>query len=287
MAVPKGTQFLGERSIGEAIEAIGGAKISGNVRYLAPMERKLARTVFEDTIPYSQVIISDGKGLSGRAYTTPVPLTSRKYVLHLGDGYHRWGLPNQSDRDTLIHELTHVWQGEHSGWSWVYVFSSAGHQILGNAYDYDKVNLKDWDDYNPEQQAQIVEDWFHDGKKEDDRRYRFIVENIRGRMMTINVPVHEDTSISSRSVAHDSTTEASDDYLVRLLERRYDANDVAGFGGRVKTLEQVFRRMSPARAQSIRNRLEVRRGGDKMSMYFHDHLSTATRGTLLGILRQR
>lgn len=182
MDLTKSIRSLGD-SIGEAIDAISKVKISRNARALAPMERTIARTVFEETIPYSRITVTDGTGLQGRPYTTPDSLTSRRYVLHLGNGYHRSSLSRLQDKKLLIHELTHVWQGEHSPWSWVYVFSSAWHQVAGSAYAYDLKHLKNWNNYNPEQQAQIVEDWFGGGMKQHDPRYHFIVENIRGRRM--------------------------------------------------------------------------------------------------------
>ncbi len=41
------------------------------------------------------------------------------------------------------------------------------------------MSLQDWGSYNVEQQASIVEDWFKNGSREDDPRFRYIRDNIR------------------------------------------------------------------------------------------------------------
>jgi len=51
--------------------------------------------------------------------------------------------------------------------------------------------------------------------------------------------------------------------------------------------ERIFRQIDVPRAKSLLNRLSIRRAGDKMSMYFHDHLSTPTRVTLVATLQKR
>ena len=152
---------------------------SQNVRYLAAHETMIARSVYIDTIPYGLVFISDGLGGGDRPFTVPTILPIHipfynfnvkgdgKYVIHAGDGY--YGMSTLfKDKKTLIHDLAHVWQGEHyKSWSWTYaVFSLKDQALSGDAaYAYDKTYLRPWDDYGPEQQAQIVEDGFADGMK--------------------------------------------------------------------------------------------------------------------------
>jgi hypothetical protein len=272
--------------IKEGIDQLGAIRLSKNARYLAFKEIEIAKSVFENTVPYSKVYITDGLGLDGRPYTLPRPATSREYIVHAGDGYYGMSFL-LGDKMTLVHELTHVWQGEHSRLAWSFVFSSAVHQIKGSAYKYDPSNMKDWDDYNPEQQAQIVEDWFGAGADEEDYRYHYIIEDIRQQMMAPRPHVQEDVTSPDKLAANETMPAASDDYIVQLLARRYAANDVAGFGLRVKTLERIFRQIDVPRAKSLLNRLSIRRAGDKMSMYFHDHLSTPTRVTLVATLQKR
>jgi hypothetical protein len=273
-------------TIKEGIDAVKAVRISSNARYLAFKEIEIAKSVFGDTVPYSKVYITDGLGLDGRPYTLPRPATSREYIVHAGDGYYGMSF-RPEDKKTLVHELTHVWQGEHSHWSWSYVFSSAGHQIAGSAYKYDPSNMKDWDSYNPEQQAQIVEDWYGAGADEEDYRYHYIIEDIQGKMMAPRPHETEDIRVAEKPVSHETRPPATDDYIVQVLAQRYAANNVAGFGGRVGTLGLVFREIDVPRAKAILNRLSIRQAGDKMSMYFHDYLSTPTRATLIAILQKR
>jgi hypothetical protein len=275
-------------------------KAVSNTRHLASHERTIAFSVFHGTIPYDQVIISDGLGGGDRPFTLPtsVPVSvffnvrGGKYVIHAGDGY--YGMSNlQEDKKTLIHELTHVWQGEHGSHSWSYVLDSLWHQTLSDdAYEYDKRDLKEWDDYGAEQQAQIVEDWFADGMSTDkdvDLRFYYIKKYIRGEKLDRNwireswIPKPLPTSTLKVPPLYPNV----DSYLLPILAQRFAANDVAGFGARAKKVEEIFARLESYEVPALLARLTIRRTGDKLSEYFHDHLSTPTRTKLLGILRSR
>jgi outer membrane protein OmpA-like peptidoglycan-associated protein len=161
--------------------AIVLARKPSNFRHLAEKETAIARQVFERSIPYSKVMISDGLGFEGRPFT--MPDLGGRYVLHVGDGYYGMSSAHRpDDRALLIHELVHVWQGEHSRWRGSFVVESGWSQLCDGdaAYDYDPTKLKDWDSYNPEQQAQIVEGWYSAGMSQTDPRYAYIRCNIRG-----------------------------------------------------------------------------------------------------------
>ena len=108
-------------------------------RYLATNETIIARSVFRHTLPYDKIIISNGLGGGNRPFTLPtnMPVTpwfnvkGGKYVIHAGDGY--FGMSTlKSDKELLIHELVHVWQGEHSSNTWDYVLSSMWDQALSD-----------------------------------------------------------------------------------------------------------------------------------------------------------
>ena len=174
-----------------------------NTRPLTAAEEQIAQRVFGNTIPYREVLVSDGLGKDNRPFTVPtnVPMNipfvpnfnvhGGKYVMHVGDGYS--GMSNRKeDQCLLIHELTHVWQGEnHAFWSWAYMIYSLKDQLLmDNAYQYDPAQLKPWSDYGAEQQATIVEDWFADGMRSfdpitetGDRRFYYIKKHIRGELV--------------------------------------------------------------------------------------------------------
>jgi hypothetical protein len=77
---------------------------------------------------------------------------------------------------------------------------------------------------------------------------------------------------------------ASDDYLISLLQPRFQADDVPGFGGRAQELEKVFATLPRDNAAKLLTRLAARSPGDRVAGYFHGHLATATRNKLIKIL---
>lgn len=219
-----------------------------------------------------------------------------KYVIHAGDGYNGMSYRKQ-DKEVLIHELTHVWQGEHSSSSWDYVFGSMWSQALADdAYTYKGTRWKHWDDYNPEQQAQIVEDWFADGMNESedpnnrDMRFYYVKKYIRGEKVDYDwtLPNIMRTSESLKgTLPADAIARDYDSYLLPILAQRFSANDVSGYGARVRKLEEFFTNLGHVDARWLLQRLEMRRLGDKVAQYFHEHLSTTTRNRLAKILRER
>ena len=140
-----------------------------NMRALTDAEIQLAKSVFLETIPYHLVRIDDDLGLGGAPWTES---NLSGYDIHFGPmGYagatSSTTMPNFGViRDIFIHEMTHVWQGAHSSFHEGYMIKSAASQVWGwatksDAYAY--TPGKSWDDYNVEQQAHLVEDWFHGG----------------------------------------------------------------------------------------------------------------------------
>ncbi|MBC7910899.1 MAG: hypothetical protein H7Y30_10395, partial [Pyrinomonadaceae bacterium] len=135
----------------------------------------------------------------------PVPLTFRLvYTIYWGEAIYRESAA-QVDPVTLIHELTHVWQGHHGWNTMAYMAQSvmAQGQAMwrtgnrNNAYPYDQSSYRNWNEYNVEQQASIVEDWFNPNVKKgggnqsvSDPRYPYITENIRaGKRSATYVPL--------------------------------------------------------------------------------------------------
>jgi hypothetical protein len=153
-------------------------------RELSAKEGNEARRVFMGSLQTSRVEISDSIGFGNRPWTSVGIWT---YTLNLGpEGYKDAAAPNWAP--TLIHELTHVWQGQNGTLGFGYMLKSVGCQCrafvtkgdTSAAYQYEVG--KDWDDYNVEQQASIVEDWYRNGLKDTDSRYRYIRDNIhRGK----------------------------------------------------------------------------------------------------------
>lgn len=79
----------------------------------------------------------------------------------------------------------------------------------------------------------------------------------------------------------------TDGYLISLLEPRFRADDVAGYGQRERKLEQVFGGVTRNEAVPLIGRLVSRKPSDRVAVLFHSHLATATRTKLINILRTR
>jgi hypothetical protein len=85
----------------------------------------------------------------------------------------------------MIHELTHVWQGHHSGFASSFVFAAGIHHVgcwlkrQGDSCVYDYVPGKAWKEYSVEQQAELVQDWFAGGAQESHPLFPYIRDQIR------------------------------------------------------------------------------------------------------------
>lgn len=91
-----------------------GVKLPTSVRFLNAPEQSEAITVFDRSLDFTKILISDGLGFEERQFTVAVQLASGWYVvMNLGD-LASWASP-QGRSKTLIHELTHAWQSQHHG----------------------------------------------------------------------------------------------------------------------------------------------------------------------------
>jgi Subtilase family len=130
-------------------------------RALTASEIKLAQGVFGNSINYRLVRLDEAaktvdwtKQIKG--FTHPRPFTTFHTI-------NSWG---KLENETLIHELTHVWQYEHGGAKYIPEALAVNGKRSG--YDYKGVsNLrklkaahKGMSSFNPEQQAKIVEEYF-------------------------------------------------------------------------------------------------------------------------------
>ena len=158
-------------------------------RIISHAEINLAWSVFQGRLPYHLIKIKDDLGLEGRAWTEPGILGN--FIVHMGpiaydncasSGSWIPGTNLKRIRVVFIHELTHVWQGFHG---LNYVVSSLVNQCCaaftgGSAYKYTVGSA--WSQYNAEQQAQIVDDWFNPSignMSVGNSRFRYIRDNIR------------------------------------------------------------------------------------------------------------
>lgn len=248
--------------------------------------------------PYEYIGIGDGLGAGDRPWTDwgsgmSDYLPNMQYELNLGDYASvdltttQWTPYDGNVSDLLIHEMAHVWQ---YFYGYTVKASSVWASTLGS---YDFTPGAAWDDYNSEQQASIVETWHKRGEKKTDILYPYIARIIHSganpRLTKLSL---EELKVGFFFLPDPSPNPTLiplapiDDTLLPILRKRYAADDVAGFGGRVRQLESIFRGLDQLAAKALLDRLTLRRPADQVSVYFHDHLSTATRLSLLSILRQ-
>ncbi len=119
----------------------------------------MARDVFQNSLPsWRRIRITDALGKDDRPFTLN---EMGLYFINAGpEVYDDAALAQDykgfgARKAILIHEMTHVWQAYH-GYS-IYL-RSLWANTRGAGYGY-TVGEK-WDDYNVEQQAHLVEDWF-------------------------------------------------------------------------------------------------------------------------------
>ncbi len=179
-----------------------GIQIPTKIRKINLSEYAICTRVMGDTLPYRiRILITNSAGVDGRAFTIPTSLISTilgmpatgffggvalgylasainlAYLINVGDDYDKLSGTKQ---DLLVHETMHVWQGKNSTFALSYVYNSIYNQcVVGNAYDYKSKIGDNWDTFNVEQQAQIVEEWFRNGEKESDVLFPYIRDYVR------------------------------------------------------------------------------------------------------------
>ena len=132
--------------------------IKSDTRNLTPIEKEEASSVFGDSINYSKVLIDEYSLIawfgakinrrSGMGVTTFHTINFNQNIR---------AAAGSSDMKWLIHELTHIAQMEHAGSQYLV---EAFHAQVTEGYGYvpgEKPHLRD---YNREQQASIVADYY-------------------------------------------------------------------------------------------------------------------------------
>jgi len=268
------------------------------------MERGVVLSVFRASLPNLHVIaIGDGLGVGDDPWTdwgVDPQYPQFRYQINVGDYAFmdlstKTSTPYGTLSDLLVHEMTHVWQYAH------------GRQVKASSLwahtpfsDYDFKAGEAWIDYNVEQQASIVEKWYHDGMRPDHELFPYVAGVIwqHGDEKVIRMTLAELKTYTSGSpgpwpVEDPSplrpnfkiSVQSVDAVLVPLLSKRFAAGDVAGYGGRVRQIEALFRGLDQMQAATLYPRLVARKNGDPVSMSFYDILSTPTRTSLLKLLR--
>ncbi len=201
-------------------------------RNLTQAEKIIGESVFKTSIKYDSVLIADyflpGNDVPVTVMhpnTKTIPIlgtpvvTGFYYVIYWGVDVYRGSVERlgESFTNTLIHELTHVWQGQH-GVPFGYMVKSLlaqGKAIVqygkrGEAYSYDQ-NYKNWRDYNVEQQGNIVEDWFNpkEGKQTtSDPRFPYIEKVIRAGNSSADYvpPLNANATIVGEAIVFEAQT---------------------------------------------------------------------------------
>jgi hypothetical protein len=133
----------------------------GDERGLTSGERAYAHEIFGDSLDYDVILINyNGLASTGASRTTgnTINLEAEEFVPGTFD-------LTGSGRETLVHEMTHVWQYQHDGWTyapaalWAQLKSWASTGSRDGAYDWRQLDSAGtpWEEWNPEAQAAAVE----------------------------------------------------------------------------------------------------------------------------------
>lgn len=129
------------------------------------------------------VRISDAIGVGGRPWTSRGP---RRFKVRVGPTLFATGMSATAHgRAVLVHELTHVFQGQTRALGFGYMAGSVASQAWAlvrtgsTSAAYDFVPGLPWHRYNCEQQANLVETWVANGMRSDDALFPYIRDDIR------------------------------------------------------------------------------------------------------------
>ncbi len=178
---------------------------------MSPDERKFAETVFGGSLPSNdRIILTNLEGLNGRKFVAPNP--AGQALVNLGNAYdnpmefHDEAYPSKGK--VFIHELTHAWQIHHSSFVPGLVCEGIFNQLTG-ADIKPGPGGKNWSEYNLEQQATIVDEWFVPSERgplpqfanmrPEHPFYRYVIEDIRGGRL---LPQHTSSNAPSRNSDH-------------------------------------------------------------------------------------
>jgi hypothetical protein len=197
--LPVGAALVTATVTGVEIGAV--AELMIDSRPMNDAETAMARQVFGDTVPYGDVVLTNLSSVKDRAFT--VPGADGKIYINIGDQYDNplgpgtksYPVPGQ----LLIHELTHVWQIKTGNFIPGFMCSSfinqVNHTFGDSVYKYGDAG-PGWGDFNLEQQASIVDDWFGAQTNQRDYRpldqgspyYRYIWENLLNKNIPLTAP---------------------------------------------------------------------------------------------------
>jgi len=196
---------------GVMLPAVVAGVVAGNVvdadihaRSMTDAERQMADRVFGGSIPYDRIILTNLTRDGNRKFT--IPSFDNSILVNLGEAMEVPGGPSAfadpamntrypNPGQVFIHELTHAWQIALNSFLPGLICSAAFGDRTYDYFDPNRGRLVDtawtsrsWSAFTPEQQAQIVDDWYgayyadlNSPAALSDPAYRFIQNQIRAR----------------------------------------------------------------------------------------------------------
>jgi hypothetical protein len=129
-------------------------------RFLTSTEMALLRPIFANTLPYNELIIGVNSSEWGGHWNSITPHNIPRFAKAIWTP--SFGNASDDDKWIFIHEMTHVWQwyhGQNNVMSAVRLWTQYGSNYE-DAYDYNFDDGNKLSDFNFEQQASIVPDYW-------------------------------------------------------------------------------------------------------------------------------
>jgi hypothetical protein len=131
-------------------------------RHITAGERQLLRSVFQDTLPYEGLEVDTNDGNWGGEKNSITPEEIPHFATGIFCSDFSASTVNNNIKTTFIHEFMHVWQFYHGVHKVLGFLSQAIRHPTdyGKAYPYDLSDSNDLLDFNFEQQAAIIADYW-------------------------------------------------------------------------------------------------------------------------------
>jgi hypothetical protein len=197
--LPIGASLIMATVSGVAVGAVAEALI--DTRRLSDDEITFARRVYGERIPYGDVRITNLEGAGGRAFT--VPGADGKTYINIGSQFAnpRGGTTgsNPVPGQLFIHEMAHAMQIAEGNFIPGYMCSSminqANDSFGDSVYKYGDAGPA-WGEFNFEQQASIIDDWFAGTRNSRDYRpmdqgspyYRYLWADVLRKDIPLSAP---------------------------------------------------------------------------------------------------